>query len=128
MKGKIEFSNKFFVRGMEIKSLDYDTNNLTAEACFMAYERADERANSKSITIYQNYRAHQEVAIQVLIASNPDLGLVPEDFKTLRGADVMKVYQVGMLFVSGADEPQAQSSSDEPSAPTPNDSTPPQAT
>lgn len=124
MKGTIEFVNKFMVRGSVIKSLEYDTNTLTAEASFAAFARADDTMNAKSLTIYQNYRAHFEAAIQVLIESNPQYGLVPEDFKTLRGADVMKVYQLGMLFVSGADEPQAPSNSDELSAPTPNGTLP----
>lgn len=104
MKGTIELKKPILFNGKSVKSLAYDTDEISVAL----WQRADTRrvtANPGQITSVDpmlDYTFQLNIGLAAIIAVNPDYDF--DDFDELKGPDIMAVQRVGVNFTRGTSE------------------------
>lgn len=116
----ITLVNPMLVNGERIEKLPIDPDEVTSELYFEAGNQlnATERINRM---VELDYQLHFWIGAACAIAANRDIAF--EDFKQLKGPDVMQLTMVGRFFV-GQSAQFLTADSDEPSGSTPTSSLP----
>ena len=121
---KIELQYPFQINGQDIREIEYDFGEFTANDYFTAMK--NRRGYSPEVTPVNDYGMNYSIGVQVILASNKGKGWTGEDFDRLRGSDVSKVMLVGLNFFGATPEEQANETSEGRSESTPSDSTLPE--
>ena len=114
------------IDGKEVSELTYDPMEITAaqfsEAC--ARSSAINKNKSFSFKMRENdYALHLYLGMFAVIAVNPSIDIT--DLERIKGFDVLKLADIGMLFTYRRSEaPSVQKPSEEPSESTAEPSTP----
>lgn len=108
----LKLLNPFKIGGESVKQLTYDPINFTGDDYLTATGTAD---SGPKLTF--------ALAAQLIIASNRGKGWTPEDFKSLKGVDVVRFVKVGTDFFEAALAEPAEETTGEPPASSQSDST-----
>lgn len=103
------------INGETIKELTCDPENFTGHDYLNAVKLLPKDASAQEVGF--------TLGAHAVIASNRGKGWTPDDFKNLRGTDVVKFISFAGDFFTDADEAQEGESSGDATAPTPSGST-----
>lgn len=125
-KKTLKLDEPILIDGKEVSELTYDPMEITAvqfsEAC--ARSSAINKNKSFSFKMRENdYALHLYLGMFAVIAVNPSIDIT--DLERIKGFDVLKLADIGMLFTYRRSEaPSVQKPSEEPSESTAEPSTP----
>lgn len=129
MKGTITLSNPIKIDNKTVKSLKFDTDEITtqlfAEADSKKLRASGSKGGNLSGAAELDYGLHLYLGYASIIAVND--GYTFEDLERCKGADIMQVMKVGRNFIMQSGE-SPDEESDEQSETTPDATTPQPAT
>lgn len=97
------------VNGKELKTLSYDTNEMTLDAYGKAEALRTKITKGSSVQMpYYDSVLHACIGIQAIIAVMPEVS--EEDLLRLKGFDVAQLGGIGMRFFSRQEQSQESSS------------------
>ena len=126
MKKTLKLEEPVLIDGKQVSELTYDPMEITAaqfsEACARSY--AINKNKSFSFKMRENdYALHLYLGMFAVIAVNPGIDII--DLERIKGFDVLKLTDIGMLFTYRRSEATSeQKPSAEPSESTAEHSTP----
>lgn len=106
-----------------VSRIEYDYSRFTGYKYLETLQRRKTDFQTP-VNPANDYALHFDLGVGIILASNPDKGWTPDDFKRVSGSDLWKITQIGLIFFGATPEAQAGDNSGEPSASTPNDSMP----
>ena len=115
MSNKIKLQEPITINGKQIKELEYDALQITAqqfsEAC--ARSSAIDKNKSFSFKMRENdYSLHLYLGMFAIIAVNPEIDIT--DLEQIKGFDVLAIADIGMLFtLRRSVAPSGESNSEE---------------
>jgi hypothetical protein len=119
MKETLELRTPIEINGKKVKTLTYDTEEITAQAFINADSLASQgsgngRMNTSMVEFDKTLQLY--LAYEAIIAINPDIDI--SDLKRIKGRDILAVADIGRNFIlRDSEEPSEAEPSDEPSAP-----------
>jgi hypothetical protein len=125
MKQVLTLKTPITINGKRVKTLTYDTDEITALQFTEAESHKLKSAGNKgnfSGAFELDYALHLYLGFAAVIAVNPDFDYT--DLERIKGADVTEVIKIGRNFIiSPSEEPSGEATSEEPSEDTPSTST-----
>jgi hypothetical protein len=125
MKQELILKTPIIVNGKPVKTLTYDTDEITALQFTEAESRKLKSAGNKgnfSGAFELDYALHLYLGFAAVIAVNPEYDYT--DLERIKGTDVTEVTRIGRNFIiSPSEEPSGAATSEEPSGDTPSIST-----
>lgn len=99
---KISLDAPIYINGVEVQELTYDAKEITSvqfsEAC--ARSAAVDKAKAFAFKIRENdYSLHMYLGFMAIIAVNPHIDI--NDLERIKGLDILKVANIGLLFTTG---------------------------
>lgn len=111
------------IDGGNVSEITYDYADFKGNDYLKALARRETDVGH-AVNPVNDYALHFALGVGILLASNKGRGWTPEDFDRLAGSDLWQVTQVGLVFFGATPGEPQESSSDGPSGPMPNASTP----
>ena len=127
MKGTLTLHIPLTINNKKVKTLKYDTDEITAQQFAEADARkmgaSGQRSGNLSGAVELDYGLHLYLGFAAIIAVNSEIDV--SDLERIKGSDVMEVMKIGRNFTLGRQEETSQDDdSDEQSETTPEPSTP----
>lgn len=121
----LKLDNPIMINGKEVGELTYDANEINVALFSEAVARHKMSCGSKNVYVAPavefDFGLHPYIGFAAIIALNPDVSF--NDLERLKGWDLLNVSEVGRNFLLKSEVSDANNSG-EPSATTPEPSTP----
>ena len=112
MKQKLTLDSPIMVDGKEVSELTYDTSEITVEQ-FMLASNKSQQAGAMKVK-ETDYALHLYLGFMAVLAINHEIML--EQLENIKGMDVIKFADVGLLFtLRSAEGPSEENSLEEQS-------------
>lgn len=125
MHGTLELKNPITVNNKKVRTLKFDTNEITAILFTEAEAKRKSAAGLTNVSIAPaaefDFGLHLYVGFAAIIAKNPECDF--SDLERIQGVDFVDIMAIGRNFLLKSEDAD-QSNSDEQSETTPEPSTP----
>lgn len=108
------------INGKNVKTFEYDPDELTCEQYLEATRRAKNPGDFDMLE--GDYALHFYIGCELIISGNGDVDIT--DLERVKGADVIRLSGIGRNFILSAEADSEDETSDEPSDSTADSSTP----
>lgn len=114
MKQTLTLTKPILINGKQINELSYDPEEITAlqftEACAKATAKIQNSNGIQTIKFRENdYSLHLYLGFYSVIAINPEIDIT--DLERIKGFDIPKFADIGMLFTLGTSGATSEESS-----------------
>lgn len=125
MQKTIKLKNPIMINNEKVSTLTYDTNEITVELYAQADVLKKIAAGQRNVAIVPaaefDFALHLYLGLAAVVAVNPQYDF--SDLERVKGADVIALSDVGRNFIMQREESE-ESTSEKPSDPTPEPTTP----
>lgn len=125
MHGTLDLKNPITVNNKKVKTLKFDTNEITGLLFTEAEAKRKSAAGLTNVSISPaaefDFGLHLYVGFAAIIAKNPECDF--SDLERIQGVDLVDIMAIGRNFLLKSED-ASQSNSDEQSETTPEPSTP----
>ena len=120
MKETLTLAHPIEINGKTFKSLDYDTDEITAQMFIDADSQLQKATGNQKVTLTVaefDRELHLYIGFASVIALNPEIDY--SDLLRIKGADIPQMVRIGRsLFSTISEEPSEDASLETPSEPT----------
>ncbi|MBQ7261593.1 MAG: hypothetical protein IJR19_09560 [Lachnospiraceae bacterium] len=115
MRGIIKLRKPVMIDGRAVNELSYDTDKITLDGYMKALNRAVVQGGGVTgVNIKIDSGAQTYIGMWAVLADNPRYDIM--DLERVTGPDIMRFAEVGLLFISGREDPTPETSEEQSEA------------